>query len=97
MDSSTGAIMKKSRKIVKQSLNGKNLDEKCQFMNAIEEKRRYQETNVALGYSDNLLDIFEYIRVVNFQIDEFMLNKFWQMVTENCSVDIHGTILEWLG
>ena len=37
-------------------------------MNAIEEKRRYQETNVELGYSDNLLDIFEYIRVVNFQI-----------------------------
>ena len=26
-----------------------------------------------------------------------MLNKFWQCVAENSSVDVHGTVLEWLG
>ena len=93
----TSTIASRSRAVVKQSLKGKSLDDKCSIMDAQEERRFYQETNTALGYTDELLDIFRYIDVIKFEIDQFMLNKFWQTIAENMSADISAHILNWLG
>ena len=69
--------------IAKDVLANKTPEERCELMNAIEEKRQFPETEIALNYSYTLLNIFEYINVTNFTIDLMMLNKFWQCVAEN--------------
>jgi len=101
---STGAIPKnssparRSREIVRTVLANKTMDEQCAIMDAMKDRKVYQETDVALDFGGyNLLSITDYITVVRYEIDQFMINKFWQCVSENRSVDIHGTILEWLG
>ena len=56
------------------------------------------ETDVALEFGGyNLLSITDYITVVRYEIDQFMINKFWQCVSENVSVHMDADILEWLG
>ena len=40
--------------------------------------------------------ILEWLGYDNEQI-VMIMNKFWQCVAENLTVDIHGEILEWLG
>jgi hypothetical protein len=66
------------------------------FMNAAD-KKLFGETSLAIQKSDKLLNIFDYIEAVNFKIDTFMLDKFWQCIAKNRSVHVDGTILEWLG
>lgn len=63
----------------------------------ITQEIRYRETAIALANSENLLNIFEFIEVVEFPINTFMLDKFWHCIAENRSVDVHGTVLTWLG
>jgi hypothetical protein len=55
------------------------------FMNT-NDHRLFQETNLALEKSNKLLNIFDYIETVNFKMDTFMLNKFWQCIAENSCV-----------
>ncbi|ASZ85080.1 100L [Cherax quadricarinatus iridovirus] len=43
----------------------------------VNEEVKFKETQIALGYSGKLLDIFKYVDVVKFEIDTFMLDKFW--------------------
>jgi len=66
------------------------------FMNT-NDHRLFQETNLALEKSNKLLNIFDYIETVNFKMDTFMLNKFWQCIAENSCVAIHSAVLDWLG
>ncbi|ASZ85112.1 132L [Cherax quadricarinatus iridovirus] len=71
--------------------------ESVNIMN-VNDDYKFNETRLALGTSDvNLLDIFQYIQAVKFEIDTFMLDKFWQCVNENRSASISRTILNWLG
>ena len=95
MNSNQGAIPKQSKLIVKTALNNKSLTEKCQLMDMMETRKLFQETDIALHYSDTLLNIFDFIEAVQFRIDTMMLNKFWQCVAENSSVQVDGTVLEW--
>jgi hypothetical protein len=45
-----------------------------------------------------LLNIFEYIKVANYQIDQFMVNRFWQsMSAKNSCILVDAAVLEWLG
>jgi len=97
MNSNKGAIPKQSKLIVKTALNNKSSEEKCQLMDMMETRKLFQETDIALHYSDTLLNIFDFIEAVQFRIDTMMLNKFWQCVAENRCVDVHATVLEWLG
>ena len=83
MNSNQGAIPKQSKLIVKTALNNKSLTEKCQLMDMMETRKLFQETDIALHYSDTLLNIFDFIEAVQFRIDTMMLNKFWQCVAEN--------------
>jgi hypothetical protein len=98
-----GAIPKTNRqslqakKIVKTVLANKSMDEQCALMDAMEQRQLFRETEIALNYSDTLLNIFDYIEAVMYRIDTMMLNKFWQCVTENRCVDIHASVFEWLG
>lgn len=71
------------------------------FMN-VNDEQLFKETSLALQKNNilsqpKLLNIFDYIDAVNFEIDTFMLNKFWQCISENRCVVIHATILDWLG
>ena len=66
------------------------------FMNIVD-KKLFGETSLAIQKSDKFLNIFNYIEVVNFKIDTFMLDKFWQCIAENRCVAIHASILDWLG
>ena len=63
----------------------------------METRKLFQETDIALHYSDTLLNIFDFIEAVQFRIDTMMLNKFWQCVAENRCVQVDTTVLEWLG
>ncbi len=63
----------------------------------INEVAKFKETEMVLKYSNLLQDILEYIRITNFQIDTFMLDKFWQCVSESSSASISGAVLNWLG
>jgi hypothetical protein len=63
----------------------------------IADKKLFEETSLAIQKSEKLLNIFDYIEAVNFKIDTFMLDKFWQCIAENSSAAISGTVLEWLG
>ncbi|UPA43501.1 hypothetical protein 3TG000068 [Iridovirus CN01] len=63
----------------------------------INEVAKFKETEMVLKYSNLLQDILEYIRITKFEIDTFMLDKFWQCVSENSSLVIQGAVLEWLG
>jgi hypothetical protein len=67
-----------------------------EFMN-VQNIPLYNETLIALNASQEMLTIFEFIYSINFQIDTFMLDKFWQCIAENSSLLIQGTVLEWLG
>ncbi|ASZ84989.1 009L [Cherax quadricarinatus iridovirus] len=57
-----------------------NMQNTTTIMN-VNESAKFKETHLALGYSDSLLDILKYIEVTEFQIDTFMLDKFWQCVS----------------
>lgn len=63
-------------------------------MNVIEDKKQFHQTDIALKKND-LLSIFDYIKCTDFEINEFMLNTFWQ--TKNNSVSIRAAVLKWLG
>ena len=100
---STGATPKntqarQSQEIVRTVLANKTVDEQCALMDAMSERKVYQETDVALEYGGyNLLSITDYITVVQYEIDQFMINKFWQCLSENLATDISREILHWLG
>ena len=100
---SQGAISKRNKQaqqfknIVNTVLSNKTMDEQCQLMDMMETRKMFLETDVALNYSDTLLNIFDYIEAVMFRIDTMMLNKFWQCVAENRCVHMDTSILEWLG
>lgn len=65
--------------------NSINMDASTsKFMNVNPvDKQLFEETTMAIEKSDTLLNIFEYIEKVNFKIDTFMLNKFWQCIAQN--------------
>jgi hypothetical protein len=50
-------------------------------MEAVIDHKQFSETDIALRADTMLLNIFEYIRVVNYQIDQFMVNRFWQSMS----------------
>jgi len=91
------SVHRQSKKIVKTALANKSMDEKCKLMDAMAERKMFLETDVALNYDDSLLDIFRYIEAINYRIDPFMLNKFWQCVSENRCTEVSASVLEWLG
>jgi len=98
MESSTGSIAKKSRVIIKTVLKNKSTEEKCNLMDMMEGRQQFPQTELALNWSKyELLNIFDYIKYTGFEIDEFMLNKFWQCITENQAINIDSLVLEWLG
>ena len=78
-------------------LANKSMDEQCALMDAMKDRKMFPETDVALDYTNyRLLSITDYISVVRYEIDQFMINKFWQCVSENLSADISAEILHWL-
>lgn len=91
------SVHRQSKKIVKTALANKTMDEQCKLMDAMAERKMFFCTDMALNYSDTLLNIFEYIEAVNFRIDRLMLNKFWQCVSENRCTSLGASVLEWLG
>ena len=93
----TGAISKKGiKKLIKKAISAR--DQKCELMDVASTHKRFTfETDLALDEDSFLLNIFDYIRVVNFEIDQFMLDKFWQSLTEGTCVFMDTSILEWLG
>jgi len=93
----TGAISKKGiKKLIKKAISAR--DQKCELMDVASTHKRFTfETDLALDEDSFLLNIFDYIRVVNFEIDQFMLDKFWQSLTEGGCVFMDTTVLEWLG
>lgn len=73
-------------------------DERCRFMEAVIDHKQFPETDIALQAGTMLLNIFEYIKVVNYQIDQFMVNRFWQsMSAKNSCILVDAAVLEWLG
>lgn len=73
-------------------------DERCRFMEAVIDHKQFPETDIALRADTMLLNIFEYIRVVKYQIDQFMVNRFWQsMSAKNSCILVDAAVLEWLG
>jgi hypothetical protein len=73
-------------------------EKQCPFMDVAEQTQRYPETRIAIEHSNNLLlNIFDYIEVVRYPIDPFMLDKFWQCVNGNLRVHMDSEILGWLG
>lgn len=51
----------------------------------------------ALDYSLTLLDILKFIEVTNFNIDNFMIEKFWHSMKDDVPIYISREILEWMG
>jgi len=102
---SSGAVPKKTspkatkkvvKKLIKKAISDR--DERCELMDAASEQKRFPETDRVLDYDDiNLQSIFEYIQITRFEIDHFMLDKFWQSLREGTSVLMNGSVLEWLG
>jgi len=70
--------------ITKKSFTGLTAPhQQCELMDAASEQKRFPETDQVLAYDDfNLQTIFEYIQITLFKIDQFMLDKFWQSLTE---------------
>ncbi len=63
----------------------------------VNEEVKFKETQIALGYSGKLLDIFKYVDVVKFEIDTFMLDKFWQCISESSRTSLCAAVINWLG
>jgi len=73
-------------------------DDQCHFMDVTGATQRYPETSIAIEHSNNLLlNIFDYIEAVRYPIDPFMLDKFWQCVSGNLSINSDAEIIQWLG
>ena len=73
-------------------------DERCRFMEAVIDHKQFPETDIALQADTMLLNIFEYIKAVNYQIDQFMVNRFWQsMSAKNSYITCDIAVFEWLG
>ena len=70
---------------------------KAMFMGIRNNELMYDETTTALESSNVLLDIYKYIEVVGYQIDQFMFDKFWQSIAQNGFILMDGTTMEWLG
>ena len=84
----SGAVPKNPKKVIKKLIKKaiSDRDQKCELMDA--EAKRFPETDLVLENNDddfNLQTIFEYIQVTRFEIDQFMLDKFWQSLTEGGS------------
>ncbi len=97
---SSGAVPKVTKKAVKKLIKKaiSDRDQQCELMDAASEQKRFPETDQVLAYDDfNLQTIFEYIQITRFEIDQFMLDKFWQSLTEGTCVFMNASILEWLG
>jgi len=97
---SSGAVPKVTKKAVKKLIKKaiSDRDQQCELMDAASEQKRFPETDQVLAYDDfNLQTIFEYIQITRFEIDQFMLDKFWQSLTEGGCVFMNTTVLEWLG
>ena len=93
-----GAVPKRSlKKFIKKAISNQN--QKCEFMDIAADFKYFPiETEQVLDFSDsNLQSIFEYIQITNFEIDQFMLDKFWQRLRENSFILIDTAVLEWLG
>ena len=71
--------------------------DKVAFMGITNDKYIYEETTTALKNSKVLLDIYKYIEVVGYQIDQFMFDKFWQSVSKSSCVVILTAVIDWLG
>ena len=57
----------------------------------------FYQTQIALNESKKILNIIEYMETVNFQIDQFMFSKFWNIISKNTCTYIGASVLEWLG
>lgn len=61
-------------------------------------KRKYISTLTALGASEEfLLDIFQFIKIINYEIDDSTFKKFWEFITENNFIYIDLDLLKLLG
>ncbi|KAF7670542.1 hypothetical protein TCON_2822, partial [Astathelohania contejeani] len=51
----------------------------------------------ALDYSLTIIDIIKFVEITNFDIDPFMIDKFWHTMYDNSSLYISRDILKWMG
>lgn len=51
----------------------------------------------ALDYSLTLVDVIKLIEITKFNIDSFMIDKFWHSINENTPIYISREILDWMG
>lgn len=51
----------------------------------------------ALDYSLMIMDIIKFVEVTNFDIDPFMIEKFWHSIKDDSPVYISREILIWMG
>ncbi|ASZ85032.1 052L [Cherax quadricarinatus iridovirus] len=63
-------------------------------MNVYDKKTLSLLNKSVLDESDKLLNIFEYINAIKFNVDEIMSDKFWQ---SEYSPTINQEVLDWLG
>jgi hypothetical protein len=70
-----------------------------QFMDILDNAKHFPvETNKALDYSySDLQSISDYIKITNFEIDQFMFDKFGYELTESDYIYIDADIMDWLG
>lgn len=50
-----------------------------------------------LNYSSSLLDIHKFIEISKFDIDPFLIDKFWFNLNNNTPIFINKDILNWMG
>ncbi|CCV02403.1 hypothetical protein IIV31_031L [Armadillidium vulgare iridescent virus] len=53
--------------------------------------------NKALDFSLIIVDIIKFVEITNFDIDPFMIEKFWHSINDNSPLYISREILEWMG
>lgn len=73
-----------------------NENEQCQLM-GVSDEMQFSETTIALDLSNELLDVKTYIEIIKFDIDPFMINKFWQSISKNSFVSVDKAVFKWLG
>ena len=90
-----GAASIEDKKIV---IKKEDAEGQCDFMDVAANIKRFPETDLVLNYDDfNLQTIFEYIQITHFEIDPFMLDKFWQNLREDRCITVDASTIEWLG
>ena len=66
-------------------------------MEAADNRRVEQTTTPAMEEHSQLLNIFEYVEAVKYDIKMFLFSRFWHCINENGSIQLDRAVLEWLG